>query len=82
MKLSKIINTEGLTSATIHVFEPNDVVCDYFIKGKTKPIGKRYKSLNVDVEIPEVSNRSVKHLGIKRYFHLVEDNYYINLYYY
>ena len=82
MKLSNIINTEGLTSATIHVINPNVITCERFIKGKSKSKLNAYTSLKVDVEIPEITNRTVKHLGIKRYFHLVKDNYYINLYYY
>lgn len=84
MKLSKIIETPNLSSVTIHVIKSDEVKCDIFTNGRPsgKPIKKKYSSLDVDIDIPEISNRNVKHLGIKRNFHLVEDDYYINLYYY
>ena len=82
MKLSKIIETKGLTSVTLHVIDPTLIACELFIKGNTKAKAKVYTSLNVDVDIPKISNDNVKHLGIKEYYHLVEDDYYVNLYYY
>lgn len=82
MKLSKILETENLSSVTIYVLKKNEVNCNIFTRGNSKPIKKKYKSLEVDVDIPEISNRNVKHLGIKRYFHLVKEEYFVNLYYY
>ena len=82
MKLSKIIENPNLKNVTISVLNPDTVVCDIFIKGKTKPIKKVYKKLDVDINIPDVGNENVKHLGIKKYFHLVKESFYINLYYY
>lgn len=82
MKLSKIIQTEKLHSITIHVLNPVSVLCIIFIKGRKKPINKTFKCLDVDVKIPEISNDTVKHLGIKRYYYLKNDDFYVNLYYY
>lgn len=82
MKLSKIIKTKNLKNTTISVIDPETIVCDLFIKGKEKPVKKLYKKLDVDIEIPEISNNNVKHLGVKKYYHLVNGDFYINLYYY
>ena len=85
MKLSKIINQfnkeECLKSITIDLKQQYSV-CRIFIKGNKKSILKIYRSINIDIDIPEISNRSVAHLGIKRYRHLVTKEYYINLYNY
>ena len=84
MKLSKIVNTKNLKSATITVLNNTTVICEIFTsdrRGK-KPLKKLYKKLEVDIEIPKTSNYTVQHLGVKEYFYLKNDNYYINLYYY
>ena len=85
MKLSKIINQfnkdEKLSSITIDV-KNQYYVCSIFRKGNKKPILKIYRSINIDIDIPEISNSTVAHLGIKRYRHLVTKEYYINLYNY
>jgi hypothetical protein len=80
MKISKIIETKNLTSATINVLNFDTVLCEIFTSDRR--VKKLYKKLDVDIDIPKISNSSVKHLGIKKYFHLVTDDYYINLYYY
>ncbi len=82
MKLSKIIDKPNLKNVTISVLNPETVVCEFFIGGRKNPLKKVYTSLEVDIEIPETDNWTVKHLGIKKYFHLVTEKYYINLYYY
>lgn len=82
MKLSKIIQKENLKSVTISVLSKETVVCEYFIGSRKKPLKKIYSSLDVDVSINDVSNQNVKHLGIKKYFHLVKKDFYVNLYYY
>jgi hypothetical protein len=83
MKLSTIINQfnkdEKLSSITIDVMQRYSV-CSIFRKGNKEPILKIYRSINVDIGIPEISNSNVAHLGIKRYRHLVTKKYYINLY--
>ena len=84
MKLSKIIDTKNLTSVTIKVLNKNTIVCEIFTSdrlGKSS-IKKLYKKLEVDIKIPLISNHTVKHLGVKKYYHLIEKNFYINLYYY
>jgi hypothetical protein len=85
MKLSKIINQfnkdEKLKSITIDVRQRYSV-CSIFRKGNKNSILKIYRSINVDIDIPETSNSNVAHLGIKRYRHLVTKEYYINLYNY
>ena len=85
MKLSKIINQfnkeEYLSSITIDLKQQYSV-CRIFIKGNEKPILKAYEVINIDIDIPEISNSNVAHLGIKRYRHLVTKEYYINLYNY
>ena len=85
MKLSKIINQfnkdERLSSITIDVKNQYSV-CRIFKIGNNNSILKVYKNINVDIYIPEISNRNVAHLGIKSYRHLVTENYYINLYNY
>ena len=85
MKLSKIINQSNkdglLNSITIDVRHQYSV-CSIFIKGNEKPTLKVYRTINVDINIPEMSNSTVSHLGIKRYRHLVMKKYYINLYNY
>ena len=88
MKLSKIINQfnkdEKLSSITIDVKNPYSV-CSIFIKGNKKPMLKVYRSIDVDIDIPEISNSYLAyldHLGVKRYRHLVNEKYYINLYNY
>tara|TARA_R110000787_G_C13090538_1_gene411263 strand:- start:185 stop:439 length:255 start_codon:yes stop_codon:yes gene_type:complete len=84
MKLSKIINTKNLTSVTIKALDKNTIVCEIFTSDRPgkRAIKKLYKKLDVDIKIPLVSNDTIKHLGIKKYYHLVEKNFYINLYYY
>jgi hypothetical protein len=82
MKLSKIIEKPNLKSVTISVLNPETVVCDLFIGGRKKPLKKVYKKLEVDIDIKETDNWTVKHLGIKKYFYLKNDDFYINLYYY
>ena len=85
MKLSKIINQfnkdECLKSITIDVRQEYSV-CSIFRKGNKNPILKVYRTINVDIDIPEMSKYTVSHLGIKRYRHLVTKEYYINLYNY
>ncbi len=85
MKLSKIINQSNkdglLNSITIDVRHQYSV-CSISIKGNKYPILKVYRAINVDIDIPEISNSTVSHLGIKRYRHLVTKEYYINLYNY
>lgn len=85
MKLSKIISQfnkdERLSSITIDVRNQYSV-CRIFRKGSKNSILKVYKNINVDIDIPEISNSTVAHLGIKRYRHLVNEKYYINLYNY
>ena len=85
MKLSKIINQfnkdKRLSSITIDVRQEYSV-CRIFIKGNKYPILKVYRTINVDIDIPEMSKYTVSHLGIKRYRHLVTKEYYINLYNY
>jgi hypothetical protein len=84
MKLSKIIDIKNLTSVTIKVLDKNTIVCEIYTSDRPgkKPIKKLYKKLEIDIKIPLVSNDNIKHLGIKKYYHLVEKNFYINLYYY
>ena len=82
MKLSKIIKKENLKSVTISVLSKETVVCEYFTGSRKKPLKKIYSSLDVDISINDVGNQTVKHLGIKKYFHLVEKDFYVNLYYY
>jgi hypothetical protein len=82
MKLSKIIDKPNLKNVTINVLNPQTVVCDLFIVGRKNPLKKMYKKLDVDIEIPEIDNWTVKHLGIKKYFYLKNEGFYINLYYY
>lgn len=85
MKLSKIINQfnkdERLSSITIDVRQHYSV-CSIFRIGNNNSISKVYKNINVDIDIPQISNSTVSHLGIKRYRHLVTEKYYINLYNY
>lgn len=83
MKLSKITEIENLTSVTISVKE-SGVIAEIFVSGTNRrtSIKKHYKSLDVDLDIPEISNNNVNHLGVKRYFFLRTTNFYINLYYY
>lgn len=82
MKLSKIIDKPNLKSITISVFAPATILCEIFIGTRKKPIKKLYKSLDVDIDIKETDNWTVKHLGIKKYFYLKNNDFYINLYYY
>lgn len=81
MKLSKIIEVKNLHSVTIHVLNSTTVVCEKFIIGRKNPVKKVYKNLDVDINIPETSIGTVKHLGIKKYYYLQTEKYYINLYY-
>jgi hypothetical protein len=85
MKLSKIINQfnkDGLLkSITIDVRHQYSV-CSIFRKGNKNSILKVYRSINVDIDIPETSNNTVAHLGVKRYRYLVTEQHYINLYNY
>ena len=85
MKLSKIINQfnkDGLLNSITVDIRPHYVVCSIFRKGCKNDFLKVYKNLNVDINIPDVGNSTVAHLGIKNYRHLVTKNYYINLYNY
>ena len=85
MKLSKIINQfnkdQRLHSITIEV-RPQYSVCTIYREGVKNYSLKVYRNINVDIDIPEINNRTVKHLGIKKYFYLVTEQYYIKLYYY
>ena len=76
MKLSKIINQFNKDQ------RPQYSVCTIYRKGVKNYFLKLYRNINIDIDIPEISNHTVKHLGIKKYFYLVTDQYYINLYYY
>lgn len=81
MNLSSILKKEGLTSVTIHN-HGHYVVVQTYIRGLSRPKLSVHRKLNIDIHIPEVSNRNVLHLGIEQYFHLVTDDYYINYYIY
>jgi hypothetical protein len=81
MKLSNILKTKGIKSTTIHDHH-SYTVAQIFVSGRSKPILKVSSKINMDINVPEISNHNVKHLGIKRYFHLVTDEYYVNYYIY
>ncbi len=59
----------------------------YYLKEKTKTgIRNKIKTekfLTVSGEnlLPIISNHTVSHLGYKRYFHIKEDGFYLNLYF-
>ena len=84
VKLSDIIKTPDLQSATITVNKDNTCDIRFFYKNNEEPnpIEKSFKSLNEDFEIDDTSIDTVKHLGYKRYRHLVNEEFYINLYNY
>lgn len=84
VKLSDIIKTPDLQSATITVNKDNTCDISFFYKNNEEPnpIKKNFKSLNVDVEIEDTDLSTVEHLGYKRYRHLVNEEFYINLYNY
>lgn len=42
---------------------------------------KKFKYVVGSDLLPQISNGTVKHLGYKRYYHLMEDGFYINLYF-
>jgi len=42
---------------------------------------KRFNNVEGVELLPQISNRTVAHLGYKRYCHLKEDGFYINLYF-
>ena len=80
MKLSNILKTKGLLSATIHN-HGSYVVAQIFVRGEPKSILKVFRNIGIDVSIQEISNDTVKHLGIKKYFYLGENEYFENEYY-
>jgi len=55
----------------------------YFIKDakSSKPVKKQYLSLKGKNLLPMISNWLVKHLGYKRFYHLKDEGFYINLYF-
>ena len=81
MKLSKIIETENLSSVTIEI-KRDFAICKFFIYGRKMPFSKKYKSVDIDVEINDTSIETVRHLCIKRYRFLKTDTFYVNLYNY
>ena len=78
MKLSKIIEKD-INTATILILSDYVSIKMCFSKGYIRT--KKYKSLEIDVPVREISTDTVRHLGITRY-RAYEDNKipYINIY--
>ena len=85
IKTSKLISQKDIaTSITVSPAGAFYVV-EYFLKERNKNGSHKKKRIIVDsivedVEIPEISNWTVKHLGYNTYKHYKTDNFYINFY--
>ena len=81
MKLSEILKTKDLSSVTVNNHNQY-VVAQIFIKGRRLPVLKVARGIKIDVDLPEISNWTVKHLGVKRCFYHATPDYYVNYYIY
>lgn len=90
IKTSKLIEQENIAhSITISPVVGRGFVIEYFLKSLTKSGKQRRLPKKVyvdkiieDVEIPQISNRSVSHLhyNIYQYYKNATTNFYINFY--
>jgi hypothetical protein len=86
IKTSKLIEQENIASSITVSPCSNFYVAEYFLKSKT-PKGKGmvkkfiFDKIIEDVDIPDVGNHTVKHLGYKTYQHFKsKSGFYINFY--
>ena len=85
IKISQLIEMQNIANnITCTPYEDKHIV-KIFLKEKTKKGICKVKTviakIKEDVIIPEISNWTVKHLGYNTYKHLVNKDFYINLYY-
>jgi len=87
ISIKKILENKHLYHS-VTISPKNDYfVATFFHKLKLRKDGtgkietKKYKQVTDFDLLPIISNKNVNHLGYKRYYHLKEDNFYINLYF-
>jgi hypothetical protein len=91
--MTKYINIKDLISnkhiyRSVTISQENDYFqVNFYHKLKLRKDGtgcvenKKFKYVAGTELLPQVSNDNVKHLGYTKYFHLMEQDFYINLYF-
>lgn len=86
LKISTILqNKASYSSVTVspiaNYFEATFYLNEKTEKGKSKIRREKYLNVSDSHLLPQISNETVKHLGYTKYFHLKDENFYLNLYF-
>lgn len=86
LKISTILeNKDCYSSVTVspiaNYFEATFYLHEKTEKGKYKIRREKYLNVSESHLLPEISNKTVKHLGYTKYFFLQTGKFYLNLYF-